>query len=156
MPRQSIAFCTLILFLCLGAASQTFADAGADEREIGRILDLFEKAYLDEDIDLISSVMSEKGYVLIMERGDDPSSVFVLGKEESLQGMARRFDRIDYLEHKHVDRRITIRGPVATSVSTIVDKLTSGQSLRTPIYHIFAREDEGWRVVLSSNLPFSE
>ncbi len=156
MQRHTNAICMLVLCLCLGAANQAFADSGAAEREIGRILDLFEKAYLEEDIELMSSVMSDRGYALIMKRGDDPSTVFVLGKAEGLQAIARRFDQVDYLEHKHVDRRIKVSGPMATSVSTIVDRMDTGQSIRTPIYHIFAREDEGWRVVFSSNLLFTD
>ncbi len=156
MQRHANAICILVLFFCLGAASQAFADSGAAEREIGRILDLFEKAYLEEDIELMSSVMSDRGYALIMKRGDDPSTVFVLGKAEGLQAISRRFDQVDYLEHKHVDRRIKVSGPIATSISTIVERMDTGQSIRTPIYHIFAREDEGWRVVFTSNLLFTD
>jgi hypothetical protein len=156
MTRQSIVICTLVLLLCLGAASQASADSGAAAREIGRILDLFEKAYLDEDIELMASVMSDRGYALIMTRADDPSTVFVFGKNEALQAISRRFDQVDYLEHKHVDRLIKVSGPMATSVSTIVDRMDTGQTLRTPIYHIFAREDEGWRVVFSSNILFTD
>jgi len=156
MPRQLIVICTLVLIICLGAANQAFADSGAAEKEIERILDLFEKAYLEEDIDLMSSVMSDKGYTLIMSRGDDPSTVLVLGKAEGLQAIDRRFDQVDFLEHKHIDRRIKVSGPIATSISTIVDRMDSGQSIRTAIYHIFAREDEGWRVVFSSNLLLPE
>ena len=88
MQRQSIVICVLVLFLCLGAGTLALADSTA-EKEIGRILDLFERAYLEEDIDLISSVLSDRGYALIMARGDDPSTVMVFGKAESLQAMAR-------------------------------------------------------------------
>ena len=54
MKRRSVW--VLVLFLCLAVGIQAYADDRA-VREIGLILDGFERGYLEEDLDLIHMFM---------------------------------------------------------------------------------------------------
>ena len=152
MSKQHNALWMVLVFLLLTAAGQIFADSTADEREIQHILDLFERAYLEEDMELLASLLSDQGFLMVMKKPADPSTALVLEKAQIVQSIARRLEQVDYLEHKHIDRRIRIDGPAATSVSTIVDRLDDGQEQRSRVYHIYAREEDGWRIVFSSDL----
>ena len=142
----------VLVFSLVVPAGQSFADSGTDEQAIERILDLFEKAYLEEDLDLLSSLLSDQGYVMVMKQGADPSAALVLDKKQVVQMMAQRFERVDYLEHGHIDRSIRIDGPAATSTSTIVDRLDTSHTQRSRVYHIYVREEAGWKIVFTSNL----
>jgi hypothetical protein len=142
----------VLVFLIVTASGQSFADSRSDEQAIEQILDLFEKAYLEEDMDLLASLMSDQGYLMIMKKRADPSTALVLDKAQIVQAIARRLEQVDYLEHKHIDRQIRIDGPAATSVSTIVDRVNTGHTQRSRVYHIYTREEDGWRIVFSSDL----
>ena len=150
MNRSPITVWVVALSLFLASAGLVAADSNGAEQEIRRILDAFEKSYLEEDIELMASQLSDAGYALIMGNPSDPKAALVFGKDQTLQITARRFENVDYLEHGHEDVRIRVYGPVATSVSTIADKLSTGQQSKQRVYHIYAREKQGWRVVLSS------
>jgi len=152
MSKQHNALWMVLVFLLLTAAGQIFADSRSDEQEIAHILDLFEKAYLEEDMDLLASLLSDQGYLMVMRRRADPSTALVLDKAQIVQSIARRLEQVDYLEHKHIDRRIRIDAPAASSVSTIVDRMDTGQTQRSRVYHVYAREEGGWRIVFSSDL----
>ena len=149
--RHGLMLLALVLLLVV-PCGQIFADESSDERQIERILDLFEKAYLDEDMDLLASLMSDQGYLIIMKRRDDPSAALVLDKAQIVQAIARRLEQVDYLEHRHIDRKIRIDGPAATSVSTIVDRVDTGHTQRSRVYHFYVREQGGWKIVFSSDL----
>jgi hypothetical protein len=142
----------VLVFLLVVPASQSFADSGTDQQAIERILDLFEKAYLDEDMDLLASLLSDQGYLMVMKRQADPSTALVLDKAQIVQAIARRLEQVNYLEHRHIDRSIRIDGPAATSISTIVDRMDTGHTQRSRVYHIYVREEAGWRIVFSSDL----
>ena len=152
MQKHPSAVCVLLLCLLLSAACQSFADSNMDEGEIEHILDLFEKAYLDENMELLASLLSDQGYIMVMTKRADPSVALVLNKNQIVQSIAHRLEQVDYLKHKHIDRRIRIDGPAATSISTIVDRLDTGQTQRSRVYHIYAREEQGWKIVFSSDL----
>ena len=142
----------VLLFLFTAASGRIFADASSDEQQIERILDLFEKAYLEEDMDLLASLLSDRGYLMVMKRQTDPSTALVLDKAQIVQAIARRLEQVDYLEHRHIERKIRIDGPAATSVSTIVDRVNTGHAQRSRVYHIYVREEDGWKTVFSSEL----
>jgi hypothetical protein len=142
----------VLVFLLVVPAGQGSADSGIDQQAIERILDLFEKVYLDEDMDLLASLLSDQGYVMVMKQGADPSAALVLDKKQVVQMMVQRFERVDYLEHRHIDRSIRIDGPAATSTSTIVDRLDTSHTQRSRVYHIYVREEAGWKIVFTSNL----
>ena len=152
MSKLSRALSLMLLFLFVAAAGQIFADSRSDEQAIEQILDLFEKAYLEEDMDLLASLLSDQGYMMIMKRQADPSTALVLDKAQIVQAIARRLEQVDYLEHRHIDRTIRIDGPAATSVSTIVDRMDTGHTQRSRVYHIYVREPGGWKTVFSSDL----
>ena len=152
MTKHPVALLLILLVLSTAAAGQIFADSNSDKKEIEHILDLFEKAYLEEDMDLLASLLSDQGYLMIMKRQADPSTALVLDKAQIVQAIARRLEQVDYLEHRHIDRNIRIDGPAAASVSTIFDKLDSGHTQRSRVYHIYVREVVGWRIVFSSDL----
>jgi hypothetical protein len=101
---------------------------------------------------LLSSLLSDQGYLMIMKRRADPSTALVLDKTQIVQSIARRLEQVDSLEHRHTDRSIRIDGPAATSVSTIVDRVDTGHTQRSRVYHIYIREEDGWKVVFSSDL----
>ncbi|UCF98367.1 MAG: hypothetical protein JSV89_02255 [Spirochaetaceae bacterium] len=89
---------------------------------------------------------------MVMKRSDDPSPALVLDKTQIVQAITRRLKQVDYLEHRHIDRRIRIDRPAATSVSTIVDRLDTGYMQRSREYHIYVREESGWKIVFSPDL----
>jgi hypothetical protein len=64
---------------------------------------------------------------------------------------AKRWAAEDFIEHKHINRRITIKGPVAKSISALRDKTGAGKEWETPIFHIFAKEDGQWKLVFTSS-----
>lgn len=152
MQKHTRALLLMLLFLFIVPAGQSFADSSTDEQAIEQILDLFEKAYLEEDMDLLSSLLSDQGYLMIMKTRDDPSAALVLDKPQIAQAIARRLEQVDYLEHRHIDRKIRIDGPAATSVSTVVDRVDTGHTQRSRVYHFYVREPGGWRIVFSSDL----
>jgi len=141
----------LVLILCCVIGVHSFADDGS-EREIGLILDSFEHGYLEEDLDLIASLMSDNGYAMVMRRQVDPGTALVLGKAQILQAIGRRFQQVEYREHRHTERQIRVDGHLATSLSTIVDRMADGTRRESTTYHIYAREADGWRVVFTSDV----
>jgi hypothetical protein len=152
MTKRPSALFLILVVLSTAAAGQIFADSDTDEKQIEHILDLFEKAYLEEDMDLLASLLSDQGYLMVMKRPADPSTALILDKAQIVQAIARRLEQVDYLEHRHIDRRISIDGPAATSLSTIVDRMDTGHTQRSRVYHIYVREEGGWKIVFSSDL----
>jgi hypothetical protein len=149
--RRGIAW-ALVLCVLLAAAGRTFADTAADQRAIEHILDLFERAHLEEDLELLASLLSDNGYTFVMPKQADPSYALVLGKAELLQAYARRFQQVDEREHRHINRRIEVNGFVARSSSTIVEVTAGGERRQSQVHHFYAREEAGWKVVFSSTL----
>ena len=144
--------CAGLLMLVFLPAAVGFAETPADRRAIRDILQNFEEAYVEENIDLIDKVLSESNYSLVVRKGDDPGRVNVLNKEQTLAVMQRGWRMFDYLEHRHTNLDIEFHGPLATTRSTIHDKFASGRTKQSPVYHIIAKESEGWRVVFTSGL----
>ena len=147
-----------LFLLCLFLIPWTRASAQVvdDEAAISRTLDLLEDCYLNEDLNLLSSLMSDAGFVLVMRRQANPSRALVLNKEQVLQSTARAWKETDYVEHKHTNRRIKVDGPAATSISTVSDRTTTGKPSQWRIFHILANEDGRWRLVFSSPLFTAE
>jgi len=82
----------------------------------------------------------------------DPGTALVLGKAQILQAIGRRFQQVEYREHRHTERQIRVDGHLATSLSTIVDRMADGTRRESTTYHIYAREADGWRVVFTSDV----
>ena len=64
--KSRLCACTaLLLCFFLGAACRSFADPDGAAQEIEKILHVFERAYLEEDVKLISTVLSD-AYVMVL------------------------------------------------------------------------------------------
>jgi hypothetical protein len=140
------------LCVALIATGPLFADTRAAEQEIGHILDLFERAHLEEDLELLGSLLSDSAYVLVMPRPADPSTALVLGKVELLRMYAGLFQQSELSEHRHVDRQIFVEGPVARSVSTISETTVGGERRRTRVHHLYVWNGTAWQVVFTTSV----
>ena len=119
-------------------------------REINGILDQFESWFLDEDVAGIEAVLADQ-YILAIDDQNDPNGARMLNREQYVAAQAHRFSLVDYVEHAHVDREIEVHGPMAISLSTIVDRQSNGDSRRSRVYHVYARIDGRWVIVFSSS-----
>ena len=97
MSRRPNVAVALVACLCLVVTSQAFADP--DVNEIERVLGLFEKGFLEEDIELLSSCLSDKGYVNLLQRQGDPPTVLVSNKAQMLHSLERRYSINKALSH---------------------------------------------------------
>ena len=138
----------VVLLLALILGVPVFGQEQAARRAINGILDRFEQGFLEKDLAMIADLLAEEWIMASASREGDGARLFT--KEQYMRAEEYRFSQVTWLEHRHTDRRIDIRGPVATSTSTIVDKTTNGASRRSRVYHAYALLDGEWKVVFTS------
>jgi|SRR6056297_541364 len=141
-----------ILLLFFFAIGSVFSQSADDKRQIHRILDLFEKSNLEEDMGMLEEILSDSGYLMVVRKRDDPGNANVLSKEQLLGGMRHKWRQEDYLEHRHTKRRIEFHGPVAELRSVIINNVAGQGKSTQNSYHICAREEGRWKVVFTSFL----
>ena len=147
----------MILMLCLATTGKTVtAGEKEDNAAINRVLDQLEQCYLEEDLYLLGSLLSDSGYALVMRKPADPSQALVFGKSRMLELTAKRWQQIDFFEHKHIQRRIEVNGPIAKTRSVIRDRTSQGGPSNVQVFHILAHEDGQWKLVFSSALVFQD
>lgn len=137
---------TVVLLLLFGVSG--FLMAEQPEAAIHRILDRFEESFLEKDLDMIDSILAEDWVMATPSRDGD--GAHLIDKTEYLRIEERRFSGTTWLEHRHANRRIEIRGPIATSKSTIVDRTENGPPGRRGVYHVYALLEGEWKVVFTT------
>ncbi|RJP17237.1 MAG: hypothetical protein C4520_17190 [Candidatus Abyssobacteria bacterium SURF_5] len=147
---KGLTFLFLLLVISI-APSGTASAQSADQAAINRVLDQLEEAYVNENMGLLSSLISDSGFILLIKKPADPSMALVLNKAQLLDGTAKRWADEDFLEHKHVNRRIIIDGPIAKSISVMKEQTKARKKMESPIFHILAKEDTQWRLVFSAS-----
>jgi hypothetical protein len=140
---------TILPCLLLISVGGVFGQSDAAEKSINRALDQIDKGHISEDVDLVSSFLSDAGYVLVIGNHEDPSEAVVCNKIRVLRATVHRWAKEDLVECKHTERKIEIHGPVATSCSTIISRTKSGEIRKRQMFDIWAKERGEWKVVFS-------
>lgn len=151
MRKLFVGFVVLAAYLPI-VPQCVVADDMGDKAAINRVLDQLEKSHLEENVDLLGSLLSDSGFALVMRKPADSSRALVFGKSRMLELTAKRWEQIDFLEHKHTQRKIIIDGPIAESRSVIRDRTGQRDPANVPVLHILANEDGRWRLVFASTL----
>jgi hypothetical protein len=151
MKRKWTLSVSMLVLIFLAARSPAFSDDHGDEQKILRILELFEDAYVESNAELLAPVLADC-YVMAIPKQTDPASAVVFDKDQTLDGIARRTEESDYLEHGHGNIEIDIDGPLARSTSTIHDRFADGSTSDQRILHIYAKEGGIWKVLFSTTL----
>jgi hypothetical protein len=147
-----VAAFVVVMALMVFPATVGLGQAGSDREAILFCMSQLETSYLEEDMDLFSSLVSDAGFVMVMPAPGDAAEALVLDKEATLRPIGKQWERTDHIEHRHIEPKIDVHGPIATSVSTIRDRTRAGQTSETKIFHIWAKEDGRWRLVFTSPL----
>lgn len=142
----------LFFMLCFIVGFGVHAQSADDVRQIHHILDVFEDAYIEEDVGMLGDILSDSGYIMVSRNRDDPENARIHHKEQLLSGMRHMFTVVDYLEHSHSDRSIEFHGPVAVVESVLSERMKDGSRRQQNSYHICARENGTWKVVFTSFL----
>jgi hypothetical protein len=148
---QYLIAVTILFSFILIPGSLAFGQSAEAEKAIKRRLDLLEECFLKEDIDMWSDVVSDS-FALVMKDGRDPNKAHVFNRAQTLRGQVNRWAKDDFVEHKHTDVNITVKGPIATSVSTVTDRTKAGKTTKFRIFHIWVDEGDAWRLVFSTTL----
>ena len=149
MHRMHLVHLSLVVAVfALVTVALPAQEAGA-HRAVNAILDEFERCFIDEDVEGIGALLSDD-YVLVVTSRDGPNAARTFDKEGYLQVESHRFASVDFLEHRHIDREVTVLGPVATSASTIVNRRRNGDRGESRVFHAYARINGEWKVIFTS------
>ena len=151
MASKGSKFALVLSLLCFLAVGIVWGEGPADVRALNGILDAFETAYIDEDVDMLDGILSEN-YVMVAGGRDDPRNARVMGKKQLLSGIEHMFSQVEYRTHRHTDRAFEFHGAVAELNSVLTSEMAGGTKNVQNSYHICARENGEWKVVFTSFL----
>jgi hypothetical protein len=155
MRVNRVTLCALTV--CLGGATLAVAAEGQpaaanDERAIRAVIDKINLAMSADTEDNVAaenmrSVVSDKGYTIVVPKPDKPTEAFV-GDKKALLGILSQLRR-DRCVHKA--QQIAIVGPMAYEIGETTTGADRDGKVRGHAWlNVFANEDGGWRLVFGT------
>jgi len=151
--RRPYALVAAILVALFSAMS--FAQLSQEEQDKAAIRALVDKInlawQLEKPSTLFQEILSDKGFVVTMPKPDNPSEVAIINKQkfcESLDNMMQGQQRPK--KHEHKVESITVVGPLAYEIGTILHVAADGTQRYDKVMNIFAKDETGWKLVYST------
>lgn len=149
-PDIFVAAVLMALFSAFALAQPT--QKGNDEAAIRVLVDKINQAWQSEKPStLFQEILSDKGFVVAIPKPDNFSEAAIINKQRfcelldnTMQGQQRP------KKHEHKVESITIIGPLAYEIGTLLDVLADGTKRRDEVINVFAKDETGWKLIHSS------
>jgi ketosteroid isomerase-like protein len=136
-------------------SAMSFAQLSQEEQDKAAIRALVDKINLawqsEKPSTLFQEILSDKGFVVTMPKPGDSSEALVMNKQkfcESLDNMMQGQQRPK--KHEHKVESITVVGPLAYEIGTILHVTADGAQRYDKVMNIVAKDETGWKLIHST------
>jgi hypothetical protein len=156
MGLMQVILCVLIVFLgwaAPGATTEAQPRDSGDELAIRALMNRINLAVnadtAEKGVEIMRGVLSDKGYTMVLPRGDMPSEAFVGDKKSFCEALSQSL-RNGPKWGVHKVQQITLIGPIAYEIGETEQLDAEGKVQGSIWLNVFAKEDVGWRLVFST------
>lgn len=151
----SVALACALLTTTAAAAQP--AEPDADEAKtiareaVRNLIRRIEHAWTSpQGVDIMADVLSPRAFAWAAPLPGNRQQALVLNRVAFLAVFSQALQREPPLRHEHDIRSLVVEGPMAWEVGDVRHVGPAGRERRTRVLNVFARENEGWRLLFST------
>ncbi len=136
------------VYLCAAVARCQVNDE-AESNAVRALVAQMNRAWAERDAQLLGETLSDRGFVVAIRRLDDPSRAVIFDKASLCEAWQNLVEHNPPQRHEHRVEKIVVAGPLAYEAGAVTDVLADGETRRSQVVKVYAKDESGWKLITS-------